>query len=139
MASNGDRKGGLLTAGGVLSIIAGAFRVIGGAGIAVVCGTGWLPRIGELPCFQNGGFPFAIGAWVPWESLTWLSVGGVVTGIVLGILGIIAIAGGISAIKRRSFGLSLAGAICAFIPFHLLGLLAIIFVSLGKKEFEAKE
>jgi hypothetical protein len=144
MASNGDRRGGLLTAGGVLSIIAGAFRVIGGAGIAVVCGTGWLPRIGELllnehACLQDGRFPFGIAEWVPWESLMWLSVGGVVIGIILGILGIIAIAGGISAIKRSSFGLSLAGAICAFIPFHLLGLLAIIFVSLGKREFEAKE
>ena len=137
MASNGDSTGRLLTAGGILSIIAGALRIIGGVGIAVVCGTGWLPRIGELLGLQDNGFPFGISEWVPWESLTWLSVGGIVIGIILGVLGIIAIAGGISAIKRSSFGLSLAGAICAFIPFHLLGLLAIIFISLSKKEFVA--
>jgi len=61
----------------------------------------------------------------------WVIIGG---GILVA-LGIIAIAGGTSAVKRKSFGLSLAGAICAFIPFNILGLLAIIFISLGKREF----
>jgi hypothetical protein len=59
----------------------------------------------------------------------------IIGGGILVVLGIIAITGGISAIKRKSFGMSLAGAICAFIPFNILGLLAIIFVSLGKREF----
>jgi len=51
-------------------------------------------------------------------------------------LGIIAIVGGVSAIKRHSFGLSLAGAICALLPLNAFGVLAVIFVSLGKGEFE---
>ena len=58
----------------------------------------------------------------------------ILAGLLL-VLGIIAIAGGVSAIRRRSFGLSLAGAICALIPLNPLGLLAVIFVSLGKREF----
>jgi hypothetical protein len=59
----------------------------------------------------------------------------IIVGGLLVVLGIIAIVGGISAIRRKSFGLSLAGAICALIPLNPLGLLAVIFVSLGRREF----
>jgi hypothetical protein len=59
-------------------------------------------------------------------------------GVPIFALGVVAIVGGVSALRRRSFGLSLAGAICA-LPSHILGILAIIFISLSKKEFEAKE
>jgi hypothetical protein len=58
-----------------------------------------------------------------------------IIGIVLLVLGIVAIVGGISAVRRKSFGLSLAGAICAFLPFNILGLLAVIFVSVARREF----
>ena len=57
-------------------------------------------------------------------------------GVFLAILGIVAIIGGISAIRRGSFGLSLAGAICALLPINAFGVLAVIFVSLGKRDFE---
>ena len=53
-----------------------------------------------------------------------------------GVLDIVAIIGGISAIKRKRFGLSLAGAVCA-LPSVILGILAVIFVALGKREFGA--
>jgi hypothetical protein len=62
----------------------------------------------------------------------------IVVGVPLFALGIVAIVGGISALRRRSFGLSLAGAICA-LPLVPLGILAVIFVSLSNKEFEARE
>jgi len=54
------------------------------------------------------------------------------------ILGAVAIAGGIYALKRRVWGLAFAGAICAFLipPPFVLGILAIIFVVMGKGEFE---
>jgi hypothetical protein len=67
-----------------------------------------------------------------------VSIGLIVIGGLLLVLGIIAILGGVSAVRRRSFGPSLAGAICALIPLNLLGLLAVIFVSLSKKEFETE-
>jgi hypothetical protein len=123
MAYNGDDRGGLLSAGGVLSIIVGALEVIGGgAMVALVC-LGMPPKLWHVPRFGGACSVADISIWL-------IVVGGVLVG-----LGIVAIAGGFSAMRRKSFGLSLGGAICALIPFNLLGLLAVIFVSLGKREF----
>jgi hypothetical protein len=44
--------------------------------------------------------------------------------------------GGIYALKRKVWGLALAGCICALIGPWILGIPAIIFVALGKNEFE---
>ena len=130
MASNGNGRGGLLTAGGVLSIIAGAFEVIGGMIMVVLpMGIRILLRLALLP-FHPGGWFERIIPVIP----TWL----IIVGVPILALGIIAIIGGVSALRRKSFGLSLAGAICA-LPSHILGILAIIFVSLSKKEFEAEK
>jgi len=61
----------------------------------------------------------------------------VAVGVILLILGVIAIIGGASALKRKSWGLALAGSICAlFNPVGILGILAIIFVAIGKSEFQ---
>jgi hypothetical protein len=57
-------------------------------------------------------------------------------GIVFIILGMIAIVGGIYALRRTSWGLALAGSICALPAGLLLGILAIVFVIMGKDEFE---
>jgi len=125
MASEGNNRGGLLSAGGILSIIVGVFEIIGGVA-AITLGTSfWHSVPGCLPGITDG---FSIGA-----APTWLTI----AGIAIIVLGIVAVFGGIAAINRKSFGLSLAGAICAFLPFNIVGLLAIIFVSLGKKEFGA--
>jgi len=51
-------------------------------------------------------------------------------------MGIIALIGGITTLKRKSWGFSLAGAIFAMFPIVPLGVLAIIFVAMGKSEFE---
>jgi hypothetical protein len=50
-------------------------------------------------------------------------------------LGIIALIGGIVTLRRKAWGFALTGAICALFPMVPLGILAIIFVSMGKKEF----
>ena len=129
MASNGDSKGGLLTAGGILSIIGGALEVIGGVIIAVLTiGIRILLRLALLP-FHPGDWLERIVPVLPHWWIIW--------GLPLLALGIVAIVGGVSAIRRKSFGLSLAGAICA-LPSNILGILAIIFVSLSKREFRAE-
>jgi hypothetical protein len=64
--------------------------------------------------------------------------GGEAIGVLLLVLGIVAIIGGIFAIRRHAWGLALAGAICALFPPQVvvLGILAIIFVALSKGEFD---
>ena len=121
-----EGRGGLLSAGGILGIIVGAFEVIGGGMMLALISLRMPLRLAFLPFTPRFWFEHSIGV-IP----MWLII---LAGLLL-VLGIIAIAGGVSAIRRRSFGLSLAGAICALIPFNLLGLLAVIFVSLGKREF----
>jgi len=133
MVSNGSERGGLLTAGGILSIVGGIYLIVVGVSMAVrlmlasdIAPDGvrvWQGFIGYSP------FPPFI---VYWPSYRWVIIGGCV-----GILGIVAIVGGISAVRRKRFGLSLAGAICA-LPSVILGIPAVIFVALSKREFEAE-
>ena len=97
------------TVAGILCIIAGTIGVITGIVITIVGGI-----VGAF-------FGLAWGAF----------------GVPLIMLGIIAIVGGIYALRREVWGLALAGSICALIgPWAILGILAIIFVALGKGEFE---
>ncbi len=138
MASSGSSRSGLLTAGGVLSIVAGVFQIIGGVLAAVFLNLSvsffwWRLRSGLDLWGKHVGGPPLIP--YPPPPPIWLLI---IIGFILIILGIIAVGGGISAIMRKSFGLSLAGAICA-LPSVILGILAIIFVSLGKREFEAQK
>jgi len=127
MESNGNSKSALLTAGGVLSILGGVLELIGGG---IVMGIGIENIIGG-PFWSIPNIP-----WFPGREI----VAGVIpaiiliVGIFILVLGAIGVAGGISALNRKSFGLSLAGAIC-ILPTVLLGILAVIFVSVSRKEF----
>ena len=130
MASNGSNRSGLLTVGGVLAIVAGALQVVGGLLIAILTvGISILLRLPHILLYPGGCW----GRFVP-SIPFWL----IIIGVPLFALGIVAIVGGVSALRRGSFGLSLAGAICA-LPSNILGILAIIFVSVSKGEFRAKE
>jgi hypothetical protein len=124
MASNDNSRGKLLTAGGILSIMAGIFEI--NAGVVIFLTGGIMP-------YQLWLFPFLLLVQTPdieARSYVWPMF----TGGLLLALGILAIAGGVSAIRRKRFGLSLVGAICA-LPKGILGILAVIFVALGKREF----
>lgn len=160
MGSSGNGRRSLLTAGGILSIIGGAFEVIGG---------GALVALVVSPAVQHALlYPLVLAVFPPiWPVMpTWL----IGVGLSLLVLGAMAIVGGVSAASRRSFGLSLAGAICALpsvifalslagvvpglsrvildlrlagtifcaLPAGLFGILAVIFVALGKREFGVK-
>jgi hypothetical protein len=130
MASSGSSRSGLLTAGGVLSIVGGALQVAGGLVVLVI-------TIGVRIILRLALTPFHPGDW--WGHVMpsipfWF----IIVGVPLLVLGIVAIVGGASALRKGSFALSLAGAICA-LPSNILGVLAIIFICLSRKEFEAKE
>ena len=128
MKSNSNSKSGLLTAGGVLSIIAGVLEVMGGVIITILTVGGRIMFEWTIIPYPPGGWERHIMPLIPF----WL----LIVGVPIIALGIVAIVGGVSAIRRGSFGLSLAGAICA-LPSIILGILAVIFVSVSKKEFGA--
>jgi hypothetical protein len=64
-----------------------------------------------------------------------------VVGLFALLMGIMSIIGGIFALMRKAWGAALAGAITALYPWGVFGILAIIFVAMGKQEFSkpAKE
>jgi len=132
MVSSDSHRSGLLTAGGILSIVGGAVEMICGAVVTALTMCGVIPGVFHLPQWMPGN-RFEIHIM---PSFTYL-------GVPLLVLGIIAIVGGVSTLRRKNFGLSLAGAICALcafcaFPSHILGLLAVIFLALRKREFGAK-
>ena len=147
--TSGGRK--LLAAGGVLSIIGGGLEVVGG-GIMVGLVIAHRDMFGLVGHGVWGGTPaISFGPYVFVDLIALIKVG-----VPLLVLGIVGIVGGVSAVRRRIFGLSLAGAICALpsvifsdylgwitgvgmtnavLTLLDLGILAVIFVALGKREF----
>jgi hypothetical protein len=112
------------TTAGILAIVAGAVGVTEWVAVAVLGILAW--------------------GWLVMGGL--LGVGGIVAAAVAIVItiGIVAIVGGIFALKRKRWRLALAGSICAifsfwFIPVLLnvpLAIAAIVLVVLGKGEFE---
>ncbi len=111
------RRTWMPTTAGILSLIAGILNLIAAA--------------------VGFGTSFMMGRWGMMGDWGWGMMGPGAIGIPLIILGIISIIGGIFAIQRRLWGLALAGAICALFPppVVVFGILSIIFVAMGKKEF----
>jgi len=127
------------TTAGILTIIEGAIRIALGCGMIV--GSRWILTLGGMDLsswIEERAGIYGLGAADIQAMLTQIigisSIALLVIGIVLLTIGIIALVGGISAIKRRRWGLALAGSILA-LP-GILAILAIIFVSMGKKEFK---
>jgi hypothetical protein len=151
--SSGSRRSGLLTAGGILSIVGGALEMVGG-GIMVGLVIAHRELFGLVRHGVWGGTPGIRSSLFGDVSLIWL----ISVGVPILALGIVAIIGGVSAVRRKILGLSLTGAICALpsvisglylagaidaaaigaLTSLILGILAVIFVALGKREFRAE-
>ena len=132
---------------GILSIIAGAIGI--GRGIFVVVLGGFIASLSGLAASEASDL---IEEWaaimVPGitnipeivsRALGTASTFIIVLGVLSLAFGIVALIGGIYAIKRRAWGLALTGAILSLPSAALLGVLSIIFVSLGKEEFASPE
>jgi VIT1/CCC1 family predicted Fe2+/Mn2+ transporter len=103
--------------------------VIGGV-LGVISGLG--PLIAGIVLMAAG-----TAARLPWEAVEWAPVGG---GIILFILGTVAIVGSSFAIARRNFVLSIIGGVCAmFSPLWFLGVPALILIALSSREFITPE
>jgi hypothetical protein len=103
----------------------------------------WKPTAAGVLSIIAGAFIcwFQTGKPIRAHSLTWPLVIGIA---LTDALGMVAILGGISALRRRAWPLTLAGAICAAFPPHfygkliwtsVLGILAIVFVVRSRSEF----
>ena len=106
---------------GILTIIGGCIGIGVGAGAAAIIGTLGLGEFAGVP---------GLGALI---------------GAPLIVMGIIALIAGIYTLRRKAWGFALTGAILALpcslplllvlAPVFILGILAIIFVFMGKREF----
>ena len=135
MESNGNSRAGLLRAGGALTVIAGVLQIVSVVSLVLyILSPDWLFSI--LDTMSPLRFvPFITSyllQFVQYGDLEGLRP--VLFAVGAGVLAIVAIVGGISAIRRNRFGLSLAGAICV-VPSGIMGILAVIFVVLGRREF----
>jgi hypothetical protein len=102
------------TTAGILDIIAGSCGII--ASLVFVFVGGILRFVPDVPTFL---FPIFTALAVP-----------------IAAIGILAIVGGIYALRRKIWGLALAGSIAAFFPSWILGLTAIVLTALSKDEFK---
>ena len=101
---------------GILIIVSAAFKILTAIGMAA-----GLTFMHIRPVISFGMYESAVLVAIMVPSL---------------ILGVVALAGGIFALRRKSWGMALAGSIAAFLPSGILGILAIIFVVLSRNEFE---
>ena len=117
---------------GILDIVSGAMGVLMGLGMslylnfagAVQGATGTTPRFGP----HLGAFPQVPHLFFPGMGLA--------MGITLAVLGVLAIVGGVFALRTKVWGLALAGSIGAVLTGRLLGVIALIFTVLGRKDFQ---
>ena len=138
MESGGNHRSRLLTAGGILGMVGGAWEIWSGGLMMASAHHGYSFSLWGLTFYalqpRMRDYTAPIPFWPEGTILvepSWF----LIIGVPLVILGIVALVGGISAIRRRRSGLSLAGAICA-VPSMILGILAVAFAVLGKREFD---
>ena len=127
------------TTAGILTIIEGSMRIA--LGIGVIIAGRWVGVLGGLDWsswIEEWARVYGLGTADIQSILTRIlgvsSTALIAVGAVLLAFGIVALVGGINALKRRRWGLALAGSILS-LP-GVMAILAIIFVSLGKKEFD---
>jgi hypothetical protein len=111
---------------GILDIVAGALGLFFSLMMAL-----WFAvfsiffPMGSADFHDFHDFPMALMAifMIPWAILMFTA-------------GILAIVGGIYTLRRKKWGLALAGSVAAFFGSAPLGVAAIIFTVLSKNEFE---
>jgi len=106
---------------GILSIVSGAFGVLGmGCMVMVV-------RIMRIFLETESTMPH--------EMMRFMVVFYLGIGVILTILGILGIVSGVFAIQKKYWGLALAGAIAGIFTFFPCGIAAVVIIALAKPEF----
>jgi hypothetical protein len=113
------------TVAGILDITAGIFGFIGGIPLLVLA-IGGAAALGMVPEPEANRLAF-----VPMALFLPLSA-------FLFIAGLVAIFGGVAAVRRRNWAFSIAASIAAVFCFFPVGIAAVIFTVLAEPEFRAE-
>ncbi|HEX9896730.1 MAG TPA: hypothetical protein VGA85_03610 [Dehalococcoidales bacterium] len=70
------------------------------------------------------------------DAMSFMTIYCIAIGVFYGLLGLLGIIGGIYALKRKYWGLALAGSIAGSITFFPCGIVAVIFTAMAKPEFD---
>lgn len=112
------------TVAGILDITAGIFGFVGGIPLLVLA-FGGATVLGMVPEPEANAFAFLpLMLFLPLAAMGFIA-------------GLIAIFGGVAALNRRRWGLSIAGSIAAVFSFFPIGIFAVIFTILAEPEFRA--
>jgi hypothetical protein len=113
------------TVGGILAIVASTLGMIGSLFFFAL--PAFIESMDEISSEYDPGALEIVAA-------VYVIIG--VVGLIIGALGIV---GGIFAVRRKVWGMALAGAIASSILFYPLGIVAVILVSMGYPEFRKTE
>ncbi len=120
------------TTGGILTIVSSAIGIL--TGLFYLIYPIWMSSL--LSSIESEPGYYGDRALDSVMALTWaIFIAFFLFYLILGGLGI---AGGIAAIKKKAWGLALAGAIAASLSFYWTGIVAVIFVSMAQPEFNKR-
>jgi hypothetical protein len=120
--------------GGVLSIISGAFGILGL--ISCVLGAVMVNFILDSALYGDMYGGMYGGMYGNMDISSFVVVACIISGIICGVLGIVSIIGGAMALKKKNWGLALAGSITGVLAFFPTGIPAVIFTAIAKSEFD---
>ena len=106
---------------GILLIVSGSLGLVG---VLIITFLVW--------AFSEG---MAIGFGAPGNAPLWLIW---IIGLIIAIPAVVAVIAGAGAIKRRRWGLAIAGCVCAMLYFNVLGIPALVLLILAKEEFNSE-
>jgi hypothetical protein len=110
------------TVAGILDITAGVFSLVGCVPLLAI-GLGGAAVLGSVPDPDANRVAFLPAViFLPLAFIAFVT-------------GIAAIAGGVSALNRRRWGMAVVGAVAAVLGFFPIGVLAVIFTILAEPEF----
>jgi len=116
------------TTAGILNIISGVFFLIGGITVLSLLGQPIMATPWASYAMYSMGLSGA-------PSASFVTTFIVILATVLIVPGVVSILSGVYSIKRSVWGLAIAGSISTFLSSVFLGIPAIIFIALSKREF----
>jgi hypothetical protein len=117
-------------AAGVMVIFSAVLSIIIFIGLIIVIAVS-----GDITQWWWDYIPYTDGTMITGDIITMAVL--IPLTIVIGAVSVLQLIGGIFALQSRKWGLALTGSILSLFPSILLGILAIIFTGLTKKEFES--